>query len=93
MQTLMKTLVIASTLLAGTVSATGFAMASSDGAYHWGYPDSLKEQRGSRSALWRGERHPGSVSLAGEQASERGSPMAATGVPSGSPVVLREKLP
>ena len=40
MQTLMKTLVIASTL--GTVSATGFAMAGSDGAYHSGYPDSLK---------------------------------------------------
>ncbi|MGB8710350.1 MAG: hypothetical protein WCD39_11370 [Methyloceanibacter sp.] len=38
----MKTLVIASTLLAGTVSATGFAMAGSDGAYHWGDPDSLK---------------------------------------------------
>ena len=43
MQTLMKTLVIASTLLAGTVSATGFAMAGSDGTYHWGYPDSLKK--------------------------------------------------
>ena len=42
MQTLMKTLIIASTLIAGTVAATGFAMASSDGAYHWGYPDSLK---------------------------------------------------
>ncbi len=38
MQTLMKTLVIASTLLAGTVAA----MAGSDGACHWGYPDSLK---------------------------------------------------
>ncbi len=38
MQTLMKTLVIASTLLAGTVAA----MAGSDGTYHWGYPDSLK---------------------------------------------------
>ena len=42
MQTLMKTLILASTLLAGTVAATGFAMAGSDGAYHWGYPDSLK---------------------------------------------------
>jgi hypothetical protein len=42
MQTLMKTLVIASTLLAGTVAATGFALAGSDGTYHWGYPDSLK---------------------------------------------------
>ena len=46
MQTLMKTLVIASTLLAGTVAATGFAMAGSDGTYHWGYPDSLKSKRG-----------------------------------------------
>jgi len=42
MQTLMKTLILASTLLAGSVAATGLAMAGSDGAYHWGYPDSLK---------------------------------------------------
>jgi hypothetical protein len=42
MQTLMKTLVVASTLLAGTVAAMGLANAGSDSAYHWGYPDSLK---------------------------------------------------
>ena len=54
MQTLMKTLVIASTLLAGTVSATGFAMAGSDGAYHWGYPDSLKRETAEISRPFQG---------------------------------------
>jgi hypothetical protein len=42
MHTLIKTLIVASTLLTGTVAAMSLAMAGSDGAYHWGYPDSLK---------------------------------------------------
>ena len=44
MQTLFKAIVVATTLLAGSVAATGLAMAGSDGTYHWGYPDSLKDR-------------------------------------------------
>jgi hypothetical protein len=39
MHTLTKTLIVASTLLTGTVAAMSLAMAASDGAYHWGYPE------------------------------------------------------
>jgi hypothetical protein len=38
MQTLFSTLVIATSLFAGSVAATGLAMAGSDGTYHWAYP-------------------------------------------------------
>jgi hypothetical protein len=44
MQTLLKSLVIATTLVTSSIALTGLAMAGSDGTYHWGYPDGLKDR-------------------------------------------------
>jgi hypothetical protein len=42
MTTIVKVLFVAMTLAAGTVAAVGPAL--TDVTYHWGYPDSLKDQ-------------------------------------------------
>ena len=39
---ILTTLVLASALVASTVALNGFALAGSDAAYHWAYPDNLK---------------------------------------------------
>ncbi len=42
MTNILKTLAVALTLAAGTVAASGIAVAGTDATYHWGYPDNLK---------------------------------------------------
>jgi hypothetical protein len=44
MTSILKVLLLAMSLVVGSVAAIGSALAGTDVTYHWGYPDNLKAQ-------------------------------------------------